>query len=145
MTQIEAEKNIERIQTMKKMRQDQTLLEGKKCKHCKKPSCDTKEKDEKANQAKKKVNQNKILKFYKGQKILWHQRMNKLGPEKFKIRWSGPYEVKEIYDNITVDVNTLQGELLGRVNMSKIKPYHEPLEANAYVLEVRNSIELPQG
>jgi hypothetical protein len=35
-----------------------------------------------------------------------------------------------------VDVSTLQGETLGRVNMSKIKPYHEPLQAKAYVLEV---------
>jgi hypothetical protein len=42
----------------------------------------------------------------------------------------------EIYDNNTVDVSTLQGENLGMVNMSKIKPYHEPLEAKAYVLKV---------
>ena len=62
--------------------------------------------------------------------------MNKPGPGKFRIRWSGPYEITEIYDNNTVDVSTLQGENLGRVNMSKIKPYHEPLEAKAYVLEV---------
>ena len=142
LTRIEAENNMERTQTMRKRRQDKTLLEGKKCKHCKKPSSDTKEKGEKANHAKEKVNQNKISKFYKGQKVLWHQRMNKPGPGKFRIRWSGPYEIKEIYDNNTVDVNTLQGQPLGRVNMSKIKPYHEPLEANAYVLEVENSTNL---
>ena len=35
-----------------------------------------------------------------------------------------------------MDVSILQGETLGRVNMSKIKPYHEPLEAKAYVLDV---------
>ena len=33
-------------------------------------------------------------------------------------------------------MSTLQGEPLGRVSMSKIKPYHEPLKAKAYVLEV---------
>ena len=36
----------------------------------------------------------------------------------------------------------MQGEPLGRVNMSKIKPYHKPLEANTYVLEVANSTKL---
>ena len=61
--------------------------------------------------------------------------MNKPGPGKFRIRWSGPYEITEIHGNNTVDVSTLQGESLGRVNMSKIKPYHELLEAKAYVLE----------
>jgi hypothetical protein len=35
-----------------------------------------------------------------------------------------------------VDVSTLQGETLGRVNMSKIKPYHELLETKTYVLEI---------
>ena len=62
--------------------------------------------------------------------------MNKPGPGKFKIRWSGPYEITKIYNNNTINVSTLQGEPLGRVNMSKVKPYHEPLEAKAYVLEV---------
>ena len=62
--------------------------------------------------------------------------MNKPGPGKFRIQWSGPYEITEIYGNNTVDVATLQGEPLGRENMSKIPPYHEPLEAKAYVLEV---------
>ena len=42
----------------------------------------------------------------------------------------------------TTFYNTLQGQPLGRVNMSKIKPYHEPLEANAYVLEVTNTTNL---
>ena len=42
-----------------------------------------------------------------------------------------------------MDVSTLQGETLGRVNMSKIKPYHEPLEAKAYVLEVNDATNSP--
>lgn len=71
--------------------------------------------------------------------------MNKPGPGKFISQWSGPYEIKEIYDNNTVDVNTLQGEPLGRINMSKIKPYHEPLEAKAYVLEVGDTMSSSLG
>lgn len=140
---------MEHTQTMRKRRQDKTLLEGKRCKHYKKPSYDTKEKYDKTHQAKEKLQENKNPKFYKGQNILWHQRMNKLGPGKFRIRWSGPYEIKEIYNNNTIDVITLQGESLGRVNMSKIKPYHEPWEANTYVLETpqnyhENKMELAQ-
>jgi hypothetical protein len=143
LTRIEAEENIEHIQTMRKRRQDKTLMEGKRYKHCKKTSYDTKEKIDNTHQAKKKSQENKNPKFYKGQKILWHQRMNKPGPGKFRIRWSGPYEITEIYGNNTVDVSTLQGETLGRVNMSKIKPYHEPLEAKAYVLEVDDATNSP--
>jgi hypothetical protein len=91
LTRIEAEENIEHTQTMRKRRQDKTLIEGKRCKHCKETSHDTKENNEKLHQAKEKGN--KIPKFYKGQKILWHQRMNKPSPGKFRIRWSGPYEI----------------------------------------------------
>lgn len=70
--------------------------------------------------------------------------MNKPRPQKYRNRWSGPYKIKEIYDNNTMDVNTLQGEPLGRVNMSKINPYHEPLEAKTYVLEVGNTTNTSQ-
>ena len=99
LTRIEAEDNIEYTQTMRKKRQDKTLTEGKRCKHCKKSSYDTKEKYDKTHQVKEKSQENKSLRFYKGQKILWHQRMNKPGSGKFRIRWSGPYEITEIYDN----------------------------------------------
>jgi hypothetical protein len=44
-----------------------------------------------------------------------------------------------------VDVNTLQGEPFERVNMSNIKPHHEPLEANAYVLEVADTTNSSLG
>jgi hypothetical protein len=78
LTRIEAEENIEHVQTMRKRRHEKTLMEGKRCKHCKKPSCDTKEN----NEAREKLQENKNSKFYKGQKVLWHQRMNKPGPGK---------------------------------------------------------------
>jgi hypothetical protein len=98
LTRIEAEDNIEHTQTMRKKRQDKTLMESKKCKHCKKPSYDTKEKIDNTHQAKEKSQEKKSPKFYKGQKILWHQKMNKPGPSKFRSRWSGPYKITEIYD-----------------------------------------------
>ena len=40
---------------------------------------------------------------------------------------------------------TLQGDSLGRVNMSKIKPFHEPLEAKAYVMEIDDTKNSSQG
>ena len=65
---------------MRNRRQDKTLMKGKRCKHCKKPSYDTKERNEKTHQAKENLEGSKIPKFHKDQKILWHQRMNKPGP-----------------------------------------------------------------
>ena len=44
LTRIEAKENIKHVQTMRKSRQDKILMEGKRCKNCKKPSYDTKEK-----------------------------------------------------------------------------------------------------
>lgn len=71
---------------------------------------------------------------------------------KFKIRWTWPYLIKEVYDNGLVDATTLHNQKLGRVNVSKIKPYHEPETTKAYALQAlichildgRNTIT-PQG
>lgn len=76
------------------------------------------------------------LRFYPGQRILWHLRHKIPGPGKFKIRWAGPYLVEQVYDNGSVDVTTLQGESLGRVNMNKLKPYQEPETTQAYALQI---------
>lgn len=54
---------------------------------------------------------------------------------KFKIRWTRPYLIKEVYNNGSVDVITFQDQKLGRISMSKIKPYYEPDMAKAYVLQ----------
>lgn len=101
----------------------------KACKYCKRHSNHIKRESDEVNQGEGELKGNKIPKCYTGQKILWYQRMSKLGPGKFRIRWSGPYIIKEIYNNNTMDVITLQGENIGRVNMSKIKPYHESLRS----------------
>ena len=74
--------------------------------------------------------------FYPSQRILWHLRHKIPRPGKFKIRWAGPYLIKQVYDNGSVDVTTLQGESLGRVNMNKLKPYHEPETTRAYALQI---------
>jgi hypothetical protein len=73
LTHIEAEDNIEQVQIMRKRRQEKTLMEGKRCKHCKKFSSSTQQNNEKIHQTKEKLNENKIPKFHKGQKILWYQ------------------------------------------------------------------------
>ena len=74
--------------------------------------------------------------FYHSQRILWHLRHKIPGPGKFKVRWAGPYLIKQIYDNGSLDVTTLQGESLGRVNMNKLKPYQEPDTTQAYTLQI---------
>jgi predicted Zn-ribbon and HTH transcriptional regulator len=79
LTRIEAEENMEHIQTMRKKRQDKTLIEGKRCKHCKQTFHDTKERSRKTNQTQKKLKENKFPKFYKGQKVLWHPVQANLG------------------------------------------------------------------
>jgi hypothetical protein len=72
--------------------------------------------------------------FYPGQRILWHLRHKIPGPGKFKIRWAGPYLIKHVYGNGSVDITTLQGDELGRVNMSKLKPYQEPETTQAHAV-----------
>ena len=74
--------------------------------------------------------------FYPGQRVLWHLRHKIPGPGKFKIRWAGPYLIEQIYDNGSVDVTTLQGESLGRVNINKLKPYQELESTQAYALQI---------
>ena len=74
--------------------------------------------------------------FYHGQRILWHLCHKIQGPGKFKIRWAGPYLIKQVYDNGSVDVTTIQGESLGHVNMNKLKPYQEPESTQVYTLQI---------
>jgi hypothetical protein len=76
------------------------------------------------------------VRFLPGQRVLWHLRHKIPGPSKFKIRWAGPYMIKQVYDNGSVDVTTLQGDSLGRVNMNKLKPYQEPETTQAYALQI---------
>jgi GTP cyclohydrolase FolE2 len=52
-----------------------------------------------------------------------------------KIQWAGPYLIKKVYDNGTIDITTLEHQELGRVNMNKIKPYYEPKIAATYTLQ----------
>lgn len=74
--------------------------------------------------------------FHPGQRILWHLRQKIPGLGKFKIRWAGPYLIQQVYDNGSVDVTTLQGVSLGRVNMNKLKPYQELDSTQAYALQI---------
>ena len=76
------------------------------------------------------------IRFYPGQRILWHLRHKIPRPGKFKIRWAKPYLIKHVYDNGPIDVTTLHGESLGQVNMNKLKPYHEPYSTQTYALQI---------
>ena len=52
LTRIKAEENFEHIQTMRKKRQDKTLMKGGRRTHYKKSSYDTTEKNEKNSSSK---------------------------------------------------------------------------------------------
>ena len=154
LTRHEAEENMKHMQLLRKERHDKprTKTTCNQCKHgTTKPSrkkakkCDTLgEGTLQATEANKGslVNDERELsatpkvRFYPGQRILWHLRHKIPGPGKFKIRWAGPYLIKQVYDNGSVDVTTLQGDSLGRVNMNKLKPYHEPETTQAYALQI---------
>ena len=130
LTRKEAENNIEHMQLLRKDRHDKGPR-IKRCKHCNEEH----NKKRCKNKGSMQGGNTKQSMFYPNQRILWHLKQKKPGQGKFKIRWAGPYLIKKIYNNGTVDVTTLEHQELGRINMSKIKPYHEPETAAAYALQ----------
>ena len=135
LTRHEAEENMRHMQTLRKERHDHPKSKTR-CHQCKQGT--TKPTRNEATSLEKESEQVTTLKprFYPGQRILWHLRHKIPGPGKFKIRWAGPYVIKQLYDNGSVDVTTLQGDELGRVNMNKLKPYQEPETTQAYALQI---------
>ena len=141
LTRHEAEENMRHMQSLRKERHDKPELKTH-CKKCKQGNTKplrkkTKKYDtlkEEAMQALEEIKQSQDTEeleqisphkthFYLGQRILWHLR--------HKI--PGPYLIRHVYDNGSVDATTLQGEELGRV---KFKPYQEPQTTQAYALEI---------
>ena len=137
LTRHEAEENMRHMQTLQKERHDQPRPKTH-CRHCKHSISKPPQKEAKKHntlgnenvQAMKESQntpENENLesltthkaRFHPGQRILWHLRHKIPGPGKFKIRWAGPYLIKHVVENGSVDVTTLQGEDLGRVNMNK--------------------------
>ena len=138
LTRHEAEENMRHMQTLRKERHDHPKPKTH-CHQCKQRA--TKPPQNKAKESatmEKESEQGTTLKprFFPGQRILWHLRHKIPGPGKFKIRWARPYLIKQVYDNGSVDVTTLQGDNLGRVNMNKLKPYQEPETTQAYALQI---------
>lgn len=72
---------------------------------------------------------------YLGHRFVWHLRHKIPKPNKIKIQRARPYLIEQIYNNGSVNVTTLQGKQLGRVNMKKLKPYQEPKTSQAYALQ----------
>ena len=49
---------------------------------------------------------------------------SEIKPAKFKVRWVGPYQIREIGDNGAIKLSTLDGqEISEAVNGSKLKMY----------------------
>jgi hypothetical protein len=154
LTRHEAEENMKHMQLLRKERHDKPRAK-RQCRHCdpgktKPPQEKTKKNDtleddpaqamEKSQNSRSNEdgehNTTPKTRFYPGQRVLWHLRHKIPGPGKFKIRWAGPYLIQQVYDNGSVDVTTLQGDSLGRVNMNKLKPYQEPESTQAYALQI---------
>ena len=67
----------------------------------------------------------KHSKFQAGQLVLKYNGRNEIKPGKFKVRWVGPYQIREIGDNGAVKLLTLNGEEVPQtINGSKLKLYH---------------------
>lgn len=140
LTRWEVEENMTHMQLLQKERQDNPCVKTK-CKLCdhritkpprkrqrniilwKKKLCKLWKKSKILRTIKNWTKHPHTRHHFSGQQILWHLCHKIHGPNKFKIRWAWPDLIKDIYNNGSVDVTTLQGEEFGRVNMNKLKPY----------------------
>lgn len=86
-----------------------------------------------AAQQRRKVWHNKHLwrmKFTLGQLVLKFNGRNEIKPGKFKVRWLGPFKVREVNANGAIKLWTLDGkEIPDAINGSKLKQYHEQKRA----------------
>ena len=68
----------------------------------------------------------KLNKFQLGQWVLKYNGQNEIRPGKFKVKWVGPYKIREVGDNRAVNLWTLdKKEIADAVDGSKLKIYHE--------------------
>ena len=67
----------------------------------------------------------KLNRFQPGQWVLKYDGWNEIKAGKFKVRWVGPYQIREVGDNGAIKLWTLDGqEVPQAVNGSKLKIYH---------------------
>lgn len=66
------------------------------------------------------------MRFTPGQLVLKFNGRNEIKPEKFKVKWLGPFKVREVGANKAIKLWTLdEQEVQDTVNGSKLKVYHE--------------------
>lgn len=77
------------------------------------------------------------MNFRPGQLVLKYNGRNEIKPGKFKVRWLGPFWVREVGDNGSIKLENLDGSLiLEAINGSKLKPYQERKEKNTIAINM---------
>ena len=61
--------------------------------------------------------------LYVGQKVLLFNSRLRLFPRKLRIRWSGPFVIKEIFPHGVVELMNEDGTNAFKVNGQRVKPY----------------------
>ncbi|XP_038896678.1 uncharacterized protein LOC120084939 [Benincasa hispida] len=62
--------------------------------------------------------------FFEGQQVLLFKDSLRLFPGKLKSHWSGPFRIKTIFPQCTVELTTENGSNAFKVNGQRIKPYY---------------------
>ena len=72
--------------------------------------------------------------FHVGQKVLLYNSRLKLFPGKLRSRWSGPYDIVQIFPSGAIEI-TKPGHESFKVNGQRLKPYYEGgvLETSLYL------------
>lgn len=69
------------------------------------------------------------MKFQPSQLVLKYNDYNEIKPRKFKVRWLGPFKIREVGENRAIKVKNLDRTLLqDSINGLKLKPCQERKE-----------------
>ena len=63
--------------------------------------------------------------FHVGQKVLLYNSRLHLFPGKLRSRWSGPYQITEIFPHGAIGVQNPKNDMFFKVNGQRLKPYVE--------------------
>ena len=134
LNRYEVEENMKHMQLLRKERHDKprTRLTRKQCKQCKHEMTKPLRKKAKEYDTLEEV----TLQATGGNKSSLKDDERELPTTPKVWFYPGPYLIKQVYDNGLVEVTTLQGDSLGRVNMNKLKPYHELESTQTYALQI---------
>lgn len=71
------------------------------------------------------------MEFHSGQWVLKYNGQNEIKPGKFKVRWLGPFKIREVAANGAIKLSTLGDQPIKEtVNGSKLKIYHHRQQRN---------------